>query len=33
MATKKAVKKPKVKKLVKAKKVTEVKPLLKMDFS
>ena len=33
MATKKTAKKPKVKKLVKAKKVAEVKPLLKIDFS
>lgn len=31
MATKKAVKRPKVKKLVKAKKVSEVKTLIRID--
>lgn len=31
MATKKAVKRPKVKKLVKAKKVNEVKTLIRID--
>lgn len=33
MAKKKAARKPKVKKLTKSKKMGEVKPLLKVDFS
>lgn len=32
MAPKKTAKKPKVKKLVKATKVSEIKPLIKFDF-